>query len=174
MASTRSTWNRCSRTRRLTRQGSPSPPQVVSFCFRSADMEAGLRTCLLLFRVLPFRFGAFHRDQLNAVITPEHVCGFVNHYPSRQTASDGSTILTSGAQYQSSPSDSVSEVSARGQHAHREKHDGDDADVRKLPPHLGHRFDVAATGDPGRDSGRTARPLNSQFSVKYAFSIVIG
>ena len=134
-------------------------------------MEAGLRTCLLLFRVLPFRFVAFHPDQLDAVITPEHVCGFVNQYPSRQTASDGSTILISGAQYQSSPSDSVPEVSARGQHAHREKPDGDDADVRELPPHLGHRFDVAATGDPGKDSGRIARSLNPQFSVKYALSV---
>jgi len=88
-----------------------------------------------------------------------------------QAASDGSTILTSGAQYQSSPSDSVPEVSARGQLAHREKHDSYDADVRKLPPHLGHRFDVAATGDPGKDSGRTARLLNPQFSVKYALSV---
>jgi len=73
----------------------------------------------------------------------------------------------------------VSEVSARGQHAHREKHDGDDADVRKLPPHLGHRCGVAATGDPGKDSGRTARSLIQrrrdprilQFGVQYAFSI---
>ena len=66
-----------------------------------------------------------------------------------------------GAQYQSSLTDSVPKVSARGQHADREKHDGDDADLRELSSHLGDGYGIAATGDPGKNPGRPGRPLIS-------------
>lgn len=71
---------------------------------------------------------------------PQHLLGVAARVVHE---SSGIKIRFCCAQHQSSTTDFVPEVSTRRQHAPRQEHHHNDADVRELRPYVGHRIQVA-------------------------------